>query len=65
MRGFRSPVISLLPQLNGRAEVAVKTAKRLIMANTGFGGTLESNSIALAMLQYLNTPLKGTDKSPA
>ena len=52
------------PQSNGRAEVAVKTAKRLIRANTGPGGTLDSNNMALAILQYLNTPLKGTDKSP-
>lgn len=53
------------PQSNGRAEAAVKTAKRLIMANTGEGGNLDTDRMALALLQYLNTPLKGGDKSPA
>ena len=29
------------PQLNGRAEVAVKTAKRLLVSNTGPTGSLD------------------------
>lgn len=53
------------PQSNGRAEAAVKTAKRLIMANTGDGGNLDTDRMALALLQYLTTPLRGGDRSPA
>ena len=39
--------------------------KRLIMGNTGKGGNIDTDEIALALMQYRNTPLKGTDKSPA
>ena len=53
------------PQSNGRAEAAVKTAKRIIRANTGGGGSLDSDKTSFAILQYLNTPLRGIDKSPA
>ena len=53
------------PQSNGRAEAAVKTAKRVIRANTGGGGSLDSDKASFAILQYLNTPLRGVDKSPA
>ena len=53
------------PQSNGRAEVAVKTAKRIIRSNLGKGGSLDCDKASLAILQYLNTPLKGFDKSPA
>ena len=53
------------PQSNGRAEAAVKTAKRILRENTGGGGSLDSDKTAFAILQYLNTPLRGIDKSPA
>lgn len=53
------------PQSNGRAEAAVKSAKRLLRANTGAGGTLDADKTAVALLQYLNTPLRGVNKSPA
>ena len=53
------------PQSNGRAEAAVKTAKRIIKANTGSGGTLDTDKASLALLQYLNTPLREINKSPA
>ncbi|XP_064086122.1 uncharacterized protein K02A2.6-like [Macrobrachium nipponense] len=53
------------PQSNGRAEAAVKTAKRIIRANIGKGGSLDCNKASLAILQYLNTPPKGFNKSPA
>ena len=53
------------PQSNGRAEAAVKSAKRLLRENTSRGGTLESDKLALAMLQYLNTPLREINKSPS
>ena len=52
------------PQSNRRAEAAVKTAKRIIKANTGSEGTLDTDKASLALLQYLNTPLRGIDKSP-
>ena len=53
------------PQSNGRAEAAVKTAKRIIRENTGVGGSLDSDKTSFAILQYLNTPLREVDKSPA
>ena len=43
------------PQSNGRAEAAVKSAKRLLMVNTGAGGSLDTDATATAILQYLNT----------
>ena len=43
------------PHANCRAEVAVKTTKRLISGNTGPGGTL-LNSFFKALLQYRNCP---------
>ncbi|KAK3889447.1 hypothetical protein Pcinc_006555 [Petrolisthes cinctipes] len=45
------------PQSNGRAEAAVKSAKRLLRANTGGGGSLRTDKVSVALLQYLNTPL--------
>ena len=53
------------PQSNGRAEAAVKSAKRLMRENTSRGGALESDKMALAVLQYLNTPLRDINRSPA
>ena len=47
------------PQSNGRAEAAVKTAKRILMNNTGPGGSLNTVKVSVALLQYHNTPLKG------
>ena len=53
------------PQSNGRTEAAVKTAKRIIRDNTGPGGTLDCDRMSLALLQYLNTPLRNINRSPA
>ena len=53
------------PQSNGRAEAAVKSAKRLLRGNVGANGSLNSDTVSLALLQYLNTPLRGIEKSPA
>jgi len=53
------------PQSNGRAEAAVKSAKRLLRGNTGPGGSLDSDAAAKAVLQYLNTPLQDSGASPA
>jgi hypothetical protein len=44
------------PQSNGRAEVAVKTAKCLLMSNTGPTGSLDHDWFLRAMLQLHNTP---------
>ena len=53
------------PQSNGRAEAAVKTAKRLIMDNTTRKGSLNTDRMMQGLLQYRNTPLQGIDLSPA
>lgn len=52
------------PHANCRAEVAVKTTKRLIAGNTGPGGTLQ-NGFHKALLQYRNCPSPDTGMSPA
>ena len=53
------------PQSNGRAEVAVKSAKRLLRSNTGPSGTLNSDNFLQAMLQLRNTPDPDCNISPA
>ena len=53
------------PQSNGRAEAAVKSLKRLLMGNTGRNGSINTDQVAKALLQYRNTPLRGIDRSPA
>ncbi|MEO2242304.1 MAG: DDE-type integrase/transposase/recombinase, partial [Candidatus Poseidoniia archaeon] len=53
------------PQSNGRAEVGVKTAKRIIFDNTSSNGSLDNDKAARAILQYRNTPIAGLGLSPA
>ena len=53
------------PQSNGRAELAVKTAKRLLREHTTSNGDLNTDAVARALLQYRNTPLADIQRSPA
>jgi len=53
------------PQSNGRAEVAVKTAKRLLRSNTGPSGSLDTDRFLRAMMHLRNTPDRDCDVSPA
>ena len=56
---------SYYPQSNGRAEAGVKSLKRLLRGNTGHNGSINTDNVARALLQYRNTPLRGIHKSPA
>jgi hypothetical protein len=52
-------------QSNGRAELAVKVAKRILWGNAGPQGNVNSDRVARALLQHRNTPLQGINLSPA
>jgi transposase InsO family protein len=53
------------PQGNGRAELAVKTAKRMLQENTSNDGSLNTDKFCRALLQYRNTPVKHVGLSPS
>ena len=53
------------PQSNGRAELGVKAAKRILHDNLSPGGTIDNDKVARAILQYRNTPLPDLKLSPA
>ncbi len=53
------------PHSNCRAEIAVKTVKRMLESNTGRSGSLDTDALQAAMLQYRNTPDPVTKMSPA
>ena len=53
------------PQSNGRAEVAVKRAKRLLTSCIGPNGSLNNDRFLRAMLQLRNTPDPECKLSPA
>lgn len=53
------------PHSNCRAEIGVKSAKRLIMSNTGPNGNLDADTFQRAILQHRNMPDPITKVSPA
>ena len=53
------------PQSNGRAEVAVKSTKRLMRSNVGPTGSLDTDKLLRALLQMRNTPDPDCNLSPA
>ena len=55
------------PQIinNGRAELGVKSAKRIISDNTSKDGSLNNDKATHAIMQYCNTPLPHINLSPA
>ena len=53
------------PQSNGRAEVAVKSAKRALRGKVDVDGTLNTDKMVKALLAIRNTPHPGCKKSPA
>ena len=54
-----------LPASNGRAEVGVKTTKRLLQCNIGPNGNLDTDEVVRALLQLRNTPDRDAGLSPA
>ena len=52
-------------QSNGGAEVAVKTAKRILLDNTDSAGRLDYHQTARAFLMHRNTPIQDLGLSPA
>ena len=53
------------PSSNGRAELAVKSTKRLLMENVGPNGDLNNDKMVRALLTLRNTPDPGCKLSPA
>ena len=56
---------ALYPQSNGRAELGVKSAKRIIYDCASPDGSLDNDKLTRSVLQYHNTPLIGSHLSPA
>ena len=54
-----------LAHSNGRAELGVKTCKRMLKDITGPNGDINLDNIQRGMLQYRNTPDRDTGLSPA
>ena len=52
------------PHSTYRAEIGIKTVKRLITNNTALQGSLNTDALQQAILQYLNTPDPATKLSP-
>ena len=57
---------AMYPQSNGRAELAVKSARRILAENTSkLDGSLNTDDACRSLLQYRNTPIKHIGLSPA
>ena len=56
---------SYYPHSNCRAELAVKSGKRLLRENMGPDGTLDTNWFMRAIMQFRNTPMQDCKRSPA
>ena len=54
-----------LPSSNGRAEVAVKSVKRMLRDNVKENGNLDNDAFTRALLQMRNTPDRDDGRSPA
>ena len=64
--GVRHRVSSVAyPHSNQRAELAVKSMKRLIRDNTNSDGSLNNDHFLRAVMTYRNTPDRDTERSPA
>ncbi len=53
------------PQSNGRAELAVKSCRRMLRSNTDGHGNVDTAKMTRALLQYRNTPSAITGMSPS
>ena len=53
------------PSSNGRAELAVKSTKRLLMENVGPDGNLSTDKVVRALLTQRNTPDPASKLSPS
>ena len=53
------------PHANLRAETAVKSIKRILREAMGEGGRLNDDKAARAILEYRNTPIRETERSPS
>ena len=53
------------PQSNGRAESAVKSMKRILTTNISQSGSLDTDTVAKALLLHRNTPPPDMGLSPA
>ena len=64
--GVKSRISSAYyPQSNGRAELAVKAAKRILTSNISASGKLNVDSAARALLLHRNSPVYDIGESPA
>ena len=64
--GVRHRLSSMaFPHSNQRAELAVKSMKRLLRENIGGDGKLNTDRFQRAVMQYRNTPDRDTGRSPA
>merc|ERR1711867_414011 len=53
------------PRANTRAELGVKSMKRLLRDNTTASGSLNCDKFSRAILEYRNNPCRDTDVSPS